>query len=61
MGWTYCEDGLPVAGERVLFCVDGFVGEGYINKEGVWYRHLDYPLNLVFKKEVIKWMPMPKV
>ena len=60
LNWIYCEDELPTMGERVLFCVDGFVGEGYINGEGVWFRNMDYPLHLVFDAEVKKWMPMPK-
>lgn len=60
--WISCEDKLPITGERVLFCLasNWFVGEGYINEKGVWYRINDYPLNKVFAEQVSKWMPMPK-
>lgn len=58
--WTYCKDRLPTIGKRVLFCADGFVGEGYIDARGEWYRFIDYPLNLVLKAKVDKWMPIPK-
>lgn len=57
--WVRCEYKLPVAGERVLFHVDGFVGEGYVNKKGVWYRFSDYPLHLVFGSYPDKWMHLP--
>jgi hypothetical protein len=58
---------MPIAGERVLFCIEyennyGFVGEGYIDERGVWYRYTNYPLYKVFDdKGVSKWMSMPKV
>ena len=58
--WIKCEDRLPVAGERVLFCLVGFVGEGYIDEKGVWFRISDYPLNKVFAEKVYQWMPLPK-
>ena len=56
---------MPKAGERVLFCLESetdeyFVGEGYINKRGVWYRFIDYPLDRIFDVKVERWMCMPE-
>jgi len=65
--WIRCEDQLPKAGIRVLFCIEfednyGFVGEGFINRGGVWHRYVNFPISLMFDdNEVTKWMYLPKV
>lgn len=65
-GWHVLADDetdLPDCGERVIICVaDAFVGEGYLKKDGEWYRYYcdTAPLKKYMRRDVTKWMPMPK-
>ena len=60
MNWNKVEVAMPESGERVLFCVSGFVGEGYVAADGVWYRMIEgYRIDEVLGR-VIAWMTMPE-
>ena len=63
MTWNRVEVAMPESGERVLFCVrglvSGFVGEGYCDNDGVWYRIVEgYRIDEVLGR-VSEWMTMP--
>jgi len=59
MKWISVKDRLPTRGERVLFKVASFVGEGYVDEYDVWYRMTGYRVDFVLG-EVEFWMYMPK-
>ena len=47
-------------GERVIICIEGFfVGEGWIGKNGKWYRN-GLETEKYYGGKVTEWMPMPK-
>lgn len=56
-GWIPVSEKLPEPGERVIFMLDNFVGEGYLLANGNWERHHGiYP----FSDNPTHWMPMPE-
>jgi hypothetical protein len=59
MRWIKVEVKLPQLGERVLFSVNGFVGEGYLGGDRIWYRMTGYNIDEVLGR-VLAWMPLPE-
>ena len=61
MGWINPNETLPIAGDRVLICVDGcFVCEAYLTAAKKWERFGVKIEGLFVGAEVTGWMPMPK-
>ena len=65
--WVSVDKSLPEPGERVLFAAggftgkDGFIGEGFIDNIGIWYRiNVNYELKSLFG-EVNYWAKMPEL
>ena len=58
--WISVKEKMPEKGERVLFRVEGFVGEGYLNINNRWIRSDLFDVEVLFETPVTHWMPMPK-
>jgi hypothetical protein len=56
--WIPVTERLPDRGERVLFCDNIFVAEGYLDITGAWHRYDGIIVDL-FDIKVTHWMSLP--
>lgn len=53
--WISVKERLPEPGKRVLYCYRGFVGEGYVTRQGEWER-----AGIWTRYYPSHWMPLPE-
>lgn len=56
--WISVEDELPEKGERILFRIGTFVGEGYLSLNNEWIR-FECNFEMLLNGKVTHWMPLP--
>lgn len=61
MNWISVNERLPEPGERVIFTTDSFVGEGYANSNGDWFRYgYNFPISVKTLGKVTHWQQLPE-
>lgn len=60
-GWREITPTDPEPGVRVILACDGFIGEGYRNARGAFYRYDAVSWENLLGRRPTLWMPMPTV